>query len=118
MRKGLSRRALMATGAGVFVAAKVSAPAFASIKRRTLGCSRGFEGMSDNIPNRHVMMLPTICGHGLVSPVVAAKAVDPVKGDRVTPDEEVVAMCQSCSCGIFNPTRAKRIMDEARSKTF
>ena len=91
---------------------------YAGIKRHSVGYSLGFEGMKDNIPNRHVMMLSTMCGHGMISQAFAKKMVDWVKEDRATPDEAVAAMGRFCSCGIFNPTRAKRIMAEARLKTF
>ena len=90
----------------------------AGIPRHSIGYSLGFEGMPDNIPNRHVVMLSTMCGHGMVSQAFAKKMIDWVKEDRATPEQAIAAMARFCSCGIFNPTRARRILEEARVKTF
>jgi hypothetical protein len=90
----------------------------AGLKRHSVGYSLGFEGIPDNVPNRHVLMLSTMCGHGMVSQAFAKKMIDWVKEDRATPDEAIAAMSRFCSCGIFNPARAKRIIEDARGKTF
>lgn len=90
----------------------------AEIARHSVGYSLGFEGMPDNIPNRHVVMLSTMCGHGMIAQAFAKKMIDWVKEDRATPDEAVAALGRFCSCGIFNPTRARRIIEDARTKTF
>ena len=90
----------------------------AGIKRHSVGYSLGFEGMSENIPNRHVVMLSTMCGHGMISQAFAKKMIDWVKEDRATPEKAIAAMARFCSCGIFNPSRARRIIEEARLKTF
>lgn len=90
----------------------------AGLKRHSIGYSLGFEGMPDNIPNRHVMMLSTMCGHGMISQALAKKMIDWVKEDRASPDQAIAAMGRFCSCGIFNPSRARRILEEARGKTF
>jgi hypothetical protein len=86
--------------------------------RHSVGYSLGFEGMPDNIPNRHVVQLSTMCGHGMVSQAFAKKMIDWVKEDRATPEQAIAAMARFCSCGIFNPSRARRIIEEARYKTF
>lgn len=90
----------------------------AKLARHSLGYSLGFEGMADNIPNRDVVMLSTMCGHGMIAQAFAKKMIDWVKEDRYSPDEAVAALGRFCSCGIFNPTRAKRIIEDARMKTF
>jgi hypothetical protein len=90
----------------------------AGIVRHSVGYSLGFEGMPDNIPNRHVVMLATMCGHGLISQALAKKMIDFVKEDRRTPDEAVATLGRFCSCGIFNPSRARRIIEDARTKAF
>ena len=46
---------------------------------------------------------------------MAKKMIDWVKEGRRTPDEAVTYMQRFCSCGVFNPSRAKRILEEARS---
>lgn len=90
----------------------------AGLKRHSIGYSLGFEGIPDHVPNRHVMMLSTMCGHGMISQSLAKKMIDFVKENRRTPDEAVATLCRFCSCGIFNMSRAKRIIEDARKKTF
>ena len=62
-------------------------------------------------------MLSTMCGHGMVSHSLAKKMIDFVKENRRTPEQAAAVMTRFCSCGVFNPARAKRILEEARTKT-
>jgi hypothetical protein len=39
-----------------------------------------------------------------------------VKEDRPTPEQAVTYLTRFCSCGIFNPARAKRILEDAGKK--
>jgi hypothetical protein len=90
----------------------------AGIPRHSVGYSLGFEGLPDNIPNRHAVMLSTMCGHGMISQALAKKMIDFVKEDRRTPEQAIATLGRFCSCGIFNPTRARRIIEDARTKAF
>ena len=45
---------------------------------------------------------------------LAKKMIDWVKEGRRTPDEAATYLTRFCSCGVFNPSRAKRILEEAR----
>ena len=62
-------------------------------------------------------MLSTMCGHGMVSHSLAKKMIDLVKENRRTPEQAAAVMSRFCSCGVFNPARAKRILEEARTNT-
>lgn len=90
----------------------------AGLARHSVGYSLGFEQIPDNVPNRQVMMLSTMCGHGMIAHSFAKKMIDWVKEERCSPDEAVAYLSRFCSCGIFNPSRAKRILEDARTKTF
>jgi hypothetical protein len=90
----------------------------AGVARHSVAYSLGFEGIPDNLPNRDAMMLSTMCGHGMISLSFAKKMIDYVKENRLKPDKAVAALGRFCSCGIFNPSRAKRIIEDARRKTF
>lgn len=87
----------------------------AGIPRHSVGYSLGFEGLPDAIPNRHAVMLATMCGHGMISQAFAKRMVDLVKENRRTPEQAIAAMSRFCSCGIFNPSRARRIIEDART---
>jgi hypothetical protein len=86
----------------------------AGVPRHSLAYSLGFEGVGDNIPNKHAILLSTMCGHGMIAQSLAKKMIDFVKEDRRTPDEAVASLQRFCSCGIFNPSRAKRIIEDAK----
>jgi hypothetical protein len=87
----------------------------AQIPRHSVGYSLGFEGKTEKLPSTHVLMLATMCGHGMIAGSLAKKMIDWVKEGRRTPDDAVTYMQRFCSCGVFNPSRAKRILEEARS---
>lgn len=86
----------------------------AGIPRHSVGYSLGFEGKTEKLPNSQVLALSTMCGHGMVSGSMAKKMVDWVKEGRRTPEQAVTYMARFCSCGVFNPARARRILEEAR----
>jgi hypothetical protein len=89
----------------------------AGIPRHSVGYSLGFEGKTEHLPNSHVLTLSTMCGHGMVANSLAKKMIDWVKEGRRTPDQAVTYLARFCSCGVFNPARAKRILEDARVST-
>ena len=89
---------------------------FAGITRHRVGYSLGFEGTTKKLPNTQILTLATMCGHGMISSSLAKKMIDWVKEGRRTPEEAVTYMSRFCSCGVFNPARAKRVLEEARKK--
>ena len=90
---------------------------YAGIPRHSVGYSLGFEGKTDKMPNSQVMLLSTMCGHGMISHSLAKKMIDFVKENRRTPDQAAATLTRFCSCGVFNPARARRILEDARTKT-
>ncbi len=89
----------------------------AGIARHSVGYSLGFEGKTEHLPNSHVLLLSTMCGHGMVANSLAKKMIDWVKEGRRTPEEAAGYLTRFCSCGVFNPARAKRILEDARAST-
>jgi hypothetical protein len=85
----------------------------AGIPRHSVGYSLGFEGNCEKLPNSKVMLLSTMCGHGMVSHSLAKKMIDWVKEGRRTPEQAASYLTRFCSCGVFNPVRAKRVLEEA-----
>jgi len=84
--------------------------------RHSVGYSLGFQGKTEKLPNSQVLMLTTMCGHGMIGTNLAHKMIDWVKEGRRTPEEAVTYMARFCSCGVYNPSRAKRILEDARHK--
>jgi hypothetical protein len=84
--------------------------------RHSVGYSLGFQGKTEKLPNSQVLMLTTMCGHGMIGTNLARKMIDWVKEGRRTPEQAVTYLARFCSCGVYNPSRAKRILEEARHK--
>jgi len=88
----------------------------AGLCRHSIGYSLGFEGRTEKLPDSRVLMLTTMCGHGMISASLAAKMIDWVKEGRRTPEQAAACLSRFCSCGVFNPCRAVRFLDEERRK--
>lgn len=89
----------------------------AGIPRHSVGYSLGFEGKTEKLPNSQVLLLSTMCGHGMVANSLAKKMIDWVKEGRRTPEQAATYLQRFCSCGVFNPSRAKRILEDARGSS-
>lgn len=87
----------------------------AGITRHSVEYSLGFQGALDRLPERTVLELSTMCGHSMVSPNLARKMLDWVRAGRRTPEQAAAYMGRFCSCGIFNPVRAIRLLEGAGS---
>jgi len=85
----------------------------AGIPRHSVGYSLGFEGKTEKLPDGSVLLLSTMCGHGMVSHNLAKKMIDWVKEGRRTPEQAAAYMTRFCSCGVFNPSRAARLLESA-----
>lgn len=65
------------------------------------------------LPDSQVLSLSTMCGHGLVSNNLAKKMIEMVREGRRTPEDAANTLTRFCSCGIFNPERAKCIFNDS-----
>ena len=88
----------------------------AGITRHSVEYSLGFFGALDKLPDRNVLQISTMCGHGMVSFGLAQKMMDWVREGRRTPEDAARYMARFCTCGIFNTTRAARIIGECCRK--
>jgi hypothetical protein len=77
--------------------------------------SLGFHGDLFRLPERHVLSLTTMCGHGMISANFARKLLGHVREARLTPEKAAGYMAKFCVCGAFNTSRAIRILGEART---
>jgi len=85
----------------------------AGLPRHSVGYSLGFEGKTEKLPGDDVLLLATMCGHGMVSQSLAKKMIDWVKEGRRTPEQAAGYLTRFCSCGVFNPSRAARVLEQA-----
>jgi len=82
----------------------------AGIERHSVEYSLGFFGQTDRMADRQTLELSTMCGHGMLSFSFVRKLVEWVKQGRRTPEQAAVSMARFCSCGVFNTTRACRLL--------
>ena len=85
------------------------------IQRHSVEYSLGFADPHDHLPNSQVLELSTMCGHGMVSFNMARKMLDMVREGRRTTDQAVVTLARFCPCGVYNPARARRLLEDARN---
>jgi len=84
------------------------------IPPHSMNYALGFRGNLYLLPDKHVLALTTMCGHGLISSNFAKKMIDRVKEGRLSPEKAARFMAKFCTCGAFNLSRAARILREAR----
>lgn len=70
----------------------------------------GFHGNTDRLPDNDTLSISTMCGHGMVSAHFARKMMDRVKEGRIEPEDAACCMAKFCVCGVFNISRAMRIL--------
>jgi hypothetical protein len=87
----------------------------AGLPRHSVEYSLGFQGRVERLPERAVLEISTMCGHGMVSHNFAKKMVDWVKEGRRTPAQAARYMARFCVCGVFNTARAETLLDRART---
>ena len=86
------------------------------IKRHSVEYSLGFMDRHNHLPNSQVVELSTMCGHGMVSHHLVEKMIAYVKENDRTPEEAAAYLACFCPCGVYNPARAKRLLEEARTR--
>jgi len=85
------------------------------INRHSIEHSLGINGQIDKLPNRDVLELNTLCGHGMISFNLIKRMIDLVKLGKLMPKQAAEYMAKPCVCGVFNPKRAEMILERVKS---
>ena len=85
------------------------------IERHSVEYSLGFTDPHDRLPRGQLLELATMCGHGMVAFSLAQKMLDMVREGRRTPEQAAATLSRFCPCGVYNPSRALRLIEEART---
>ena len=89
------------------------------VDKHTVEHSLGIKGKTQKLPDRDVLQVSTMCGHGMVSAGAVLAAVRDIKRGRVNPAKAAREIAKPCECGVFNPARATRLLtDLAAVMTF
>ena len=73
----------------------------AGITRHSAEHSLGFWGARERLPEREILEINTLCGHGMVSFNLIRKMIEYVKLRRLTPKKAARIMAKCCECGAF-----------------
>lgn len=82
------------------------------IERHSVEHSLGFWGATDRLPERKVLEINTLCGHGMVSFNLIRKMIEYVRLRRLTSKQAALTMARCCECGVFNPLRAEKLLEK------
>ena len=80
------------------------------IERHSVEHSLGIWGAKDRLPEREILEVNTLCGHGLVSFNLIRKMVEYVRLRRLTAKKAARTLAKCCECGVFNPARAEQLL--------
>ncbi|MDU4959192.1 MAG: hypothetical protein E6X17_00810 [Sporomusaceae bacterium] len=84
----------------------------AGVKPHAVEHSLGVLGKTEKMPEPEISQVTTMCGHGMVAPGLVRRLIRQVKKGTITPEEAGIELAKPCRCGIFNPVRAARLIDE------
>jgi len=88
----------------------------AGLKHHTANFSLGIWGKTEKLPSNDILELTTMCGHGLIATNLVKAMVKEIKADTKTPEEAAKVLAPNCTCGIFNPARAAKLLAKAAGK--
>jgi hypothetical protein len=82
------------------------------IERHSVEHSLGFWGATDRLPEREIIEITSLCGHGMVSFNLIRKMMEQVRMRKLTPKEAAKIMGKCCECAVFNTTRAEHLLEK------
>lgn len=74
--------------------------------------SVGIRGKLSKLPEDEILEITTMCGHGMVSQHLARQALLDMKRGLLSPQQAAKFLATPCICGVFNPIRAQRLLEE------
>ncbi|MGI9952375.1 hypothetical protein V3F56_08430 [Moorellaceae bacterium AZ2] len=88
----------------------------AGLQRHTVEYSLGVWGKVDRLPEREVLEISTMCGHGMVSFNLVKYMVEQVEKGRLSPKAAARQLAANCHCGVLNPERAAELLAKMANK--
>jgi hypothetical protein len=80
------------------------------IERHSVEQSLGFWGATDRLPERNIIEMTTLCGHGMVSFNLIRKMMNQVRMRKLSPKKAANIMGKCCDCAVFNTSRAEHLL--------
>ncbi len=82
----------------------------AGLKHHTANFSLGIWGKTEKLPGNDVLEVTTMCGHAMISANLVKTMVDEIRAGTKTAEEAAKILAPQCACGIFNPSRAAKLL--------
>ncbi len=81
-----------------------------SLKPHTINISCGVFGRVDRLPDTKALEMSTMCGHGMIAHRFTTATIDKLKKGQISINEAIQLLGEPCTCGIYNTTRAREIL--------
>lgn len=78
----------------------------------TIEHSLGVWGKTEKLPDPAILQLTTMCGHGMIAFSLVEHLLAEIEAGRRSVEEAARELAAQCQCGIFNPVRAKGILQQ------
>jgi len=82
------------------------------LKTHTVEFSGGVHGKLELLPERPILEITTMCGHGMVANNLVREMAKQIKKGKKTVQEAALELAKPCHCGIFNPKRAHIMLEK------
>lgn len=82
------------------------------LKMHTIEFSGGIHGKLELLPDKPILEVTTMCGHGMVASNLVKEMVKQIKKGKKRLQEAAVELAKPCQCGIFNPKRAEALLEK------
>jgi len=82
------------------------------IERHTVEYSLGIWGKIENLPDKKILEITTMCGHGMITEKIVKKLIEEVRSHKCTAKKAAEKLSANCHCGIFNTIRAEKLIKE------
>ena len=86
------------------------------MKEHTYHISLGIFGQTEKLPGEKTLEITTQCGHALISPYLVEHIIKKMRRGRMTSEEGAGLLIKPCVCGISNPGRIEKLLDEMVAK--
>lgn len=74
--------------------------------------SLGVLGKTEKMPDAEISQITTMCGHAQIAQGLVRRIIRKIKKGEMTPEEGGIELAKPCGCGVFNPVRAARLLEE------
>lgn len=82
------------------------------LRPHTYNIPLGIFGKTEKLPDKKTLEITTQCGHALISPHLVKHIVKKMKKGKMTSSQGAKLLVRPCFCGIGNPKRFEKILDE------